>query len=386
MASLVAGPVAAEQKEIVVGFAVAQSGFMEPYDEEGVEMARLYLEQLNQRGGVLGHQVRPVVADTKSDRVEGSKAGSAVLSDGAKLVVVSCDYDFGAPAALQANRANVIAVSLCAGDAKMGPVGVGPYVFSAGRAGQSEGVYAANWAFKDRGYKSAYMLTDTMLEYTKSICAGFEWQWEKLGGKMAGKDTFKNGDPSLASQITRLHNAIGSDNAEFIMLCTVLPGGATALRQIRGADIDLPIISSQGMAGTFWMNSVPDLSNFYTGQQGTVVGDPRESVQKVAQQYKERVGKEITQPSAFAIYAWLELWVKAVEKAGTFDSKAVLEVMNSYKDEPTFLGPYSFTPELHIQDAPEQVIVEIQNGKQSGVQLMERGEPLPANLLYRMSN
>lgn len=385
MAGIAAGPVLAKDKEIVVGFAVAQSGMFQPYDEEGIEMAKLYLEELNKRGGVLGHQVRSVIADTRSDRVEGAKAGSSVLSQGAKLVVVTCDYDFGAPAALQANRAKVIAVSLCAGDPKMGPAGVGPYVFSAGMAGQAEGVKAAGWAFKERGYKTAYMLTDTLIEYNRSVCAGFEWQWEKLGGKIAGKDTFRNGDPSVASQVTRMRNAVSDDGVDVVMLCTFLPGGATALRQIRAGDINVPIVSGQAMAGTFWMDSVPNLSDFYTIQQGAVEGDPRESVQEVSRKYAEHVGKEITQPSVFGIYAWLDLWVKAVEKAGTFDSDAVLEVMNGYQNEPTFLGPYSYTPELHIQDAPEQVIVEIQGGKQARVHLTEQGESLPMNLLYRIS-
>ncbi|MCI2810991.1 ABC transporter substrate-binding protein [Eoetvoesiella caeni] len=376
----------ANDKEVVVGFAVAQSGMFQPYDAEGIEMANLYLDELNKRGGVLGHRVRSVIADTRSDRVEGAKAGASVVSQGAKLVVVTCDYDFGAPAALQANRNEIIAVSLCAGDPKMGPAGLGPYVFSAGMAGQSEGVKAADWAFTQRGFKTAYMLTDTHVQYNSSVCAGFEWQWEKLGGKMAGKDTFRNGDPSVASQVTRMRNAIRDDNVDVVMLCTLLPGGATALRQIRAADIETPIISGQAMSGTFWMDSVPNLSDFYTIQQAAVNGDPRESVQKVSKLYADTLGKEITQPSVFGIYAWLDLWVKAVETAGTFDSDAVLKVMNGYTNEPTFLGPYSFTPELHIQDAPEQVIVEIQDGKQAQVILTEQGESLPTNLLYRISN
>src|SRR5690606_13096064 len=180
-----------------------------------------------------------------------------------------------------------------------------------------------------------------------------------------------------------LDRAVKDSNAEFVMLCTVLPGGATALRQIRAAGFDVPIFSGQAMAGTFWLDSVPNLSNFYTPQQASITGDPRPEVQKVVEQYKEKVGKDITQPSIFGIYAWLDLWARAVEKAGTFDSKEVLAVMNSYKDEPTFIGPYSYTPRLHIQDAPELLIVEIQNGKLASVTPTLRGEPLPESVLYR---
>ena len=46
--------------------------------------------------------IEVVTADTKTDRAEGAKAGLEVIDKGADLVIVSCDYDFGSPAALGA--------------------------------------------------------------------------------------------------------------------------------------------------------------------------------------------------------------------------------------------------------------------------------------------
>src|SRR6202043_2518406 len=86
-------------------------------------------------GGVLGKKLRAVFADTKSDRAEGAKAGQEVVSQGADLVVGTCDYDFGAPALLQAQKAGKISVFLCAEDAKAGVAGVGPYfIYGRGRS------------------------------------------------------------------------------------------------------------------------------------------------------------------------------------------------------------------------------------------------------------
>ncbi|MFD1807215.1 hypothetical protein ACFSHQ_01320 [Gemmobacter lanyuensis] len=36
-------------------------------------------------------------SDTRTDRAEAAKAGLDVLDQGAEMMVVSCDYDFGAP-------------------------------------------------------------------------------------------------------------------------------------------------------------------------------------------------------------------------------------------------------------------------------------------------
>jgi branched-chain amino acid transport system substrate-binding protein len=91
--------------EIVVGFATAASGFMQAYDKPAQDAALIRIDEINKAGGLLGKKIKPVFADTKTDQAEGAKAGLTVLDQNAELVIVSCDYDFGAPAALQAQSA-----------------------------------------------------------------------------------------------------------------------------------------------------------------------------------------------------------------------------------------------------------------------------------------
>jgi hypothetical protein len=85
-----------------------------------------------------------VNADTKTDRAEGAKAGLTVIDEGADMVVVSCDYDFGSPAALAAESAGpAVSFFLCAESIKAGIQGVGPNSLlglgSGGGAGRDDG-------------------------------------------------------------------------------------------------------------------------------------------------------------------------------------------------------------------------------------------------------
>jgi branched-chain amino acid transport system substrate-binding protein len=258
----IAGAAPVHADDIVIGLSTAQSGFLQPYDADGVRMAKLWIEQTNAKGGLLGRKLRVVEADTKSDRTEGAKAGQSVVRDGAAVVVVTCDYDYGAPSALQAQRAGVISVSLCAGDPKMGPLGVGNLAFSASSTAQSEGAALALFSLNDKKFTTGYVLLDDSVEYDKSLCAGYEWMFQQKGGKIVGKDTFKNGDPSIASQITRIAGAIKAGKVEAIMFCSYSPGGPSAIRQLRAAGIDLPIMTGVGLDGTFWHSSVPHLKEF----------------------------------------------------------------------------------------------------------------------------
>ncbi|WP_027134134.1 ABC transporter substrate-binding protein [Geminicoccus roseus] len=377
-------PQAAED-DIVLGFAVAESGMMAAYDSDSMKMAKLWMEEQNEKGGLLGKKLTQVTADTKSDRVEGAKAGQRVLREGADLVFATCDYDYGAPAALQAQQAEVISVFLCAGDPKAGVMGVGPYSFTSSNAAQVEGATLAEWGMEKKGFKTAYLLLDETLEYNKSACAGFEWAFPKVGGEIVGQDVFKGSDASIASQITRYRSVAAEKPVDVFVLCSSMPGAGSALRQIRAAGIDIPVFGSQSMDGLYWQDAVPGLTDFYVPIQASSYGDdPRPEVNELTKRFEEMYGSPPASQYAYPIYAWLELWAKAVEKAGTTDAKEVVDVMNTYKDEPTLLGPRTFTPMLHIQDQPLELIAMVGSGKGEVIDQWRISEPVPQEVLYRL--
>ncbi len=383
LAAAVLFTVPAHAQDIVIGFATAQSGFLTPYDSDGVRMANLWIEQTNAKGGVIGRKLKVVNADTKSDRAEGAKAGQAVLRDGASVVVVTCDYDYGAPAALQAQRAGVIAVSICAGDPKMGVMGVGNLAFSASSTAQSEGAALAQFARDDKKFTTGYILLDDSVEYDKSLCAGYEWMFQQKGGTIVGRDTFKNADPSVASQITRLANTMKAGKVEMIMFCSYSPGGPSAIRQIRAAGIELPIMTGVGLDGAFWLASVPKLKEFYVAVQASIFGDPRPAVAAIADAFKAKYGAAPINQHAYPIYAWFELWARAAEKTKSIDAKTIAAEMETYKREPTSLGPRSFSKDLHIQVSLPLVINQITDGTGKVVAMADVPE-IPRDVLYRL--
>jgi branched-chain amino acid transport system substrate-binding protein len=347
-------------------------------------MAKLFIDQTNEKGGLLGKKLRAFDADTKSDRAEGAKAGLAVVQAGAVLAFATCDYDYGAPAALQAQRAGIISVFLCAEDPKAGILGVGNLSFTASGAAQLQGAVAGEWAVEKKGWKNGYVLLDDSLEYDKSVCAGFDWMYPKKGGKIVGRDTFKNADASIASQVTRLAAAVRDEKVDVVMICTWVPGGPSALRQIRAAGIDVPILSGSSMDGNYWLNAVPELKDFYITVQAAVVGDPRPDVTALADAFKAKYGSLPASQYAFPAYAFLQLWAKAVTEAGTTDPKAVVAKLETFKDVPTVLGPRSFSNKLHIQVQIPLMIEDVVDGADKVVDSQALSDAVPNDVLYRL--
>ena len=81
--ALTTTPVLAADDDIIVGFATAESGFMQAYDKPAQDAAMIRIGEINAAGGLLGKQIQVVNADTKTDRAEGAKAGRKVIDKGA---------------------------------------------------------------------------------------------------------------------------------------------------------------------------------------------------------------------------------------------------------------------------------------------------------------
>ncbi|WP_165492735.1 ABC transporter substrate-binding protein [Lichenihabitans psoromatis] len=369
---------------VTIGMAVAFSGWMEAYDGEAAKMAQLWIEQTNAKGGLLGQPIKVISGDTKTDRVEGAKVGQDLVKQGANLLLVSADYDYGAPAALQAQKAKIISVFMGASDPKAGVVGVGQYSFTANNAGQLEGAIMADWGYQKKNLRKGYMLVDETIEYNKSVCAGYNWSLKNDKGTVVGQDTFKGLDPTISSQITRLSEAIRNDGVDHIMLCSTNPGAASSVRQLRAAGITLPIFSATAMDGTYWLNSVPGLKDFYLPSQALAVNDPRPAVNEISAAFEKKFGKPPTTQYAYPIYAFLDLWAKAVTEAKTTDAAIVVAEMNKLKDAPTVLGPRTFTPKLHVQIDMPMFVMSYADGKETPGEEWRIKDTIPDAVLYRL--
>jgi len=336
---------------------------MQAYDKPAQDAAMIRIDEINKAGGLLGRQIKAVAVDTKTDRAEGAKAGLEVIDKGADLVVVSCDYDFGAPAALAAQAAGKISFFLCAESIKAGIQGVGPNSFSASVLAAVQGATMAEWSYTKKNTRNYYRLLDNWTEYNKGICDGFDYMLPKLKeAKLVGSDTFKNDDTSIASQITRIKNLPKEPDA--IMLCSMMPGVVSAIKQIRAAGIKSMILNGSGVDGSYWLKAVPDLSNFFVPVQSSIYGDdPNPKVTEFNKRYTEVTGAPPSSQYVYPGYVLIEVWAKAVQAAGSTDTAAVTAQLEKMKDEPTLFGPRTFTSEIHHQNRGRYLIVDTEAGK-----------------------
>ena len=334
-------------KPIIIAMPLALTGIISFYDQPNLAGAQIAVDQINKRGGVLGRPFKIISADTKSDLGLIAGVANSLLAKGATLMIPTLDYDFGGPSARAANAKHVPAISE-AGDSRFGLQGIGRYLFNQFPSG-SEAAIGATWAW-NKGWRHPYVLEDPSISYSKTFFENFKYSWGKLGGTIAGEDTFMNSDQSIAAQISKLKTQVDAGKVDFIFMGSYAPGGASATKQIRAAGINLPIIGGAGFDGTFWLGAVPNLKDFYVVAGGvTSGGDPNKLRAAVYAAYKAKYKKEAplgeqTLNGYSAVYAFKT----AIERAHSTNGVRIVAQLEKFRNQPLPIGNITWTSRCHI--------------------------------------
>jgi branched-chain amino acid transport system substrate-binding protein len=368
----------AAAKPIVVGIATAQTGFLSAFDAPAVSGALIAIDDINRAGGVLGRKLKVVRADSKSNINLGAQAGLSVISKGADVMLVTLDFNYGGPAAREAQKAGIVAISIGASSPKFGVQGVGPLAYTIGSNGDVEAYAESEWAYQKKKWRTAYLLLDDTTDANRTQCDSFATRFAELGGSILGRDTFKNPDPSIAPQITRIKGL--SKAPDVIVLCSFPPGGAVAVQQLRQQGIDAPIIGNDAFDGDYWYKkTLPDLSDFFYNESSSIFGnDPDPKINAFWKKYTKATHRPPQVSFGGFGYSAVQALAVAIKRAGTTKGTAVAAQLNKFKNEPLLLGT-TFTPKLHIDTHRAGRMMEIQNGKHTVAAVVKPQKQPPLN-------
>lgn len=351
----------AEGEEIIIGAVVAETGFMSPYDTPAINSLRIAVDELNAEGGIDGAKVVLEVVDTGTDFEQYAPLAQQVIDGGAKVLIVTCDYDTSVPAALVAEESNVLNIAPCIGDPIYGPEGGLDIGFSMGNGTPGESVVMAEFAAGE-GWKSAVFLTDTSIKYTQNQCEIARARFAELGGTEIANYDFVQGD-SIAETVSKISAGPAPD---VIFNCSYAPGGALVAKELRDGGINTPIVSGFGMDGTFWHESIPGLSDYYVSTYPSIMGDdPSADVNDFAFKYEEAYGERPSSGSFVTGPSTLEAIVKAYKAAGSWDGDKLAAEFLKFDNTEFLVGPTKFSKDLHINVERPQRIMQVQDGQYS---------------------
>ena len=353
----------AQDDKITFGGALSMTGVQAPLDTPGFRGAQVAIKELNDRGGLLGKPVEFVNLDGKSDPVIVANVTVELIDNGADLIIAPCDFDFGGPASRAAQEAGLVGVSTCASDTLYSSWTLGDKQFTLSMWNTTMGAVAADFAVKERGWKTAYVVTDQFIAYTKSLSKYFIEQFKANGGEILLEDTYTFGDNDFSAQIARLQ-ALGQ-KPDVIFVSSYGQDIGVIIRALREVGYDAPVLGGDAYDDPALHEALGEQfgSDIYFVTHTAMVPEAHPEMQRFIDLYTEMHGNP--PESSFVATGWdtIMMLAQAVEAAGSTDGDAVAKALEDGEFK-LLTGDLDYRPaeEGHMPDKAA-VVIELQSGK-----------------------
>lgn len=357
----------AQDEQAYFGGALSTTGIQAPLDTPALEGALLAIEALNERGGLLGKEVKFRNLDGKSEPTTVGDVTAQLIADGANLIIAPCDFDIGSPANRAAQEAGLVGMSTCASSPLHGSATLGDLQFTMAMWNTQMGAAAAEYAFNERGWTKAYVITDTFIDYTTSLSEYFIKHFEQLGGEILNEDEYTQGAGDFSAQLSRMRSILQNQEADVIFISSYQPDLSMIIRTIRQAGIDLPVLGGDSYddpglwdaLGTTFGSDVYFATHGYM-EEGTAPG-----MEEFLERYEAAHGER--PQTSFVATGWDTVMAiaQAVEIAGTTEGKAVARALEENEFE-LLTGTMDWSSaETGHEPNKSVAMVQLQNGETS---------------------
>ena len=129
-------------------------------------------------------------------------------------------------------------------------------------------------------------------------------------------------------------------------MCSYPPGGASAIKQIRSAGIDVPIQGPGGFDGTFWLKGIPSTKEIFATSNGSAYDPPNAETAKLFEKLKRAGIDTDVSSSLLGAYAGGQLILDAIEETHSVNGNTLADALEA-KPHHTVNGNLTYTRTDH---------------------------------------
>ena len=363
LAASVAGCGSSSSKEIKIGLLNEMTGGNATIGTAAANGAKLAIKEINANGGLLGKQIKAVVADNKSEPSEAANAMTKLLTQDRVVAVTGTFSSSNAIAAASVAEANKSPYLVAGATNPKVTVdektkNVKKYIYRVCFIDPFQGTVAANFAAKDLKVKKAAMLVDNSSDYSKGLAEFFEAALKKEGGEIVANEAYLQKDTDFKATLTK----IKAQGADVLFVPGYYEEVGKIVKQAREMGITVPIIGADGWDSPKLVEiaSVSALNNTYFTNHYSVE-DTSPKAQAFVDSYTKEYGQK---PEALAVLGYDAVYVlaDAIKRANSTDSAKIIEALADTKDFPAISGVTTIN-KTHDADK-NAVVIEMKDGKQ----------------------
>lgn len=344
-----------DSKEILVGEYGSLTGTTATFGistRNGVDMAK---DELNRAGGVLGKQVRVIVEDDQGKPEEAQTVVTKLINKDRVMAVlgeVASSRSLAAAPVCQQNRVPMITPS----STNPRVTQIGDFIFRVCFIDPFQGLVMAKFATNTLKINRVAILRDIKNDYSVGLAGVFQENFEKMGGKIVGDESYSEGDTDFSAQLT----SIKSKDPQAIYIPGYYTEVGLIARQSRKLGITVPLMGGDGWdSPRLWEIGGEALNDCYFSNHYSV-DDPSPAIQKFVSEYKQRFNET---PDALAAlgYDAAKILFDAFRRANSTEPQKVRDALAQTKDFPGVTG--KITIDENRNAVKPAVVLRVKDGK-----------------------
>jgi branched-chain amino acid transport system substrate-binding protein len=350
--------------QIKIGAVSCISGALSTFGVSSIRGARMAIDEINAKGGLLGQPIDLIVDDNGSKSGETARIVRKFLSQD-HVVAILGDLTSSATmeAAPLAQEAHVPLLTPTA--TALSVTKVGDYVFRSCFTDPFTGRIMARFAIEYLHAQRGVILTDVKQDYSIGVSAELKSYYTQNSGQVQQEFSYSSGDTDFRAQLSSLKSL----QPDVVFLPGYYTEAALILREARQLGVKAPFVGGEGWDSPSLIAVAGKSADgsFYTNHFSP--DDPAPLVRAFVQAYRNRYG---VAPDALAAlwYDGAGLLADAIRRAGPIEPAKIRDALATTKNFSGVTGNISLDDQRNA--SKPGVIVTIEN---SQVKMMERVEP-----------
>ena len=248
----------AADEKITIAFIGNTTGDYAQYGIPVRNGAKLYIDQLNAKGGINGKQIELLEYDDKGDGVEAVNSFNLARDKGITAVIGSVLTGPSislADATYEINMPQISASATAAGLTVMEDGSVRTNVFRSCFIDPFQGEKMADYGYNKLGAKTAAILYESGSDYSEGLKDAFVAKAGELGLEIVATEAFATGDKDFNAQMTKIAGA----NPDVVFMPIYYGEAGLAITQGRQAGMKATVLGGDGFGGIKDYASAEDL-------------------------------------------------------------------------------------------------------------------------------
>jgi branched-chain amino acid transport system substrate-binding protein len=348
---------------IKVGYLAALTGDWAAYGQTELNSAKLAVDEINAKGGILGKKLELVPYDFRT-RPEDAVNAFRRMAENDKVVAVIGANGSGiniatAPLSTKYKIPQIGTVSTNL-NVTVTPEGkLNPYMFRICFTDPYQGQVIAYFTAKNLKKMKAAVLYDVGSDYSQGLREFFMQYYKKYGGSVVADQGFRAGtDVDFRAQLTTIRDS----KADVLVLPNMGKEMALIMKQARELGMkDIIFIGGDGYGDFMWEIAGPSMEGSYWINHV----DPADPAMKpFFDSYKKKYNDEckefVNGVLAYDSVYWL---ADAIKRAGKVDSTAIRDALEKTKDVKLHHAVMSTDPKTHNPMNKTAVVLLAKGGK-----------------------